>query len=79
MKLLQERPTEREIRKKAESYIRKHSMVFNPVIAGLVSIPFEEIKNAHPFDLVVWDMVMRDKIEFEENRVIRAELVERRK
>ncbi len=79
MRLSQERPTEREIRKKAEDHIRKYSMVFNPVIAGMVAIPYEEIKNAHPFDLVVWDIVMRDKIEFEENRVIRAELVERRK
>lgn len=54
-------------------------MVFNPVIMGISTIPFDEIRNSHPFDLVVWDQVMRDRAEYEENRVIRAELVERRR
>jgi len=61
------KPTEREIWQKASEEIRDNWMHWNPVIVGITQIPYEEIQDAHPLDLVIFDQVARDRREYQES------------
>ena len=76
---MESHPSESELRAEAKRIIAENVYYWKPFIMGLAILSEEAINNASPFGLLIIDEVLNYKNEFLETRVLKAELVERRK
>lgn len=70
--------TEEEINQKVKQFLRSKAWFYNPIIMGVMQIPYEEVCKMTWFELIVLDEVLKLKHEREENFVHNVQLVEKR-
>lgn len=72
-------PTEAQLRQAAKEKVKRNLAYWKPFIMGLAVLNESTIANASPFELLVIDEVLNYREDYLENRVLKAELVERKK
>ena len=75
-RLSQRRPSENQIRKKARNEIDSNWMFYRPIVSGLTQIPWAELQSAHPFDLLIYELLTHDMRKFQESIVYRVVMVD---
>lgn len=68
-----------QLQQQAQKEIGNRYRYWKPFICGLAYVSEDTINNADPFELVILDEVLKFREEYLENRIVKSELVERKK